>query len=172
MRSISSLKRSLAKVRRLWLARKYAPAFAEVEHLRKEWPDNPHLLVMWADLLQLQDKDHGPSLQQAKLSYQRAIDLDAQSPEALVGLGHYLYAMDDDNKGAHACFAKAIALCRNWLRETLLAQAKVLNELGRQQEAFACLAEAHLVSQSNGRTANDANGQEILDQFEELRRAE
>ena len=55
MKPLANFKRGVAKVRRSWQAGEYARALAEVSQLLKEWPDNPQLLIMWADLIQLQD---------------------------------------------------------------------------------------------------------------------
>ena len=118
-----------------------------------------------ADLIQLQDTEEGPSLEDAQAAYRRALAVDPESPEPLVGLAHFLYAVEDDAKGANVCFAKAVALCRSWLRETLLAQADTLTEMGRKQEAFDCLAEAHWLQRRGGKEANGANGAEILERL-------
>src|ERR1700736_5456006 len=89
MKPVTALKRGLAKVRRDWQAGHYDRALAEVNRLLIEWPDNPHLLVMWADLIQLQEADDGPTLEEAKAAYRRAADLDSDSPAALIELGHF-----------------------------------------------------------------------------------
>src|SRR5437868_6608948 len=110
----------------------------------------------------------GPALEEARAVYRRAAKLDPESPEALVGLGHYLYAVEDDVRGASEHFAKAITLCRDWLRETLLAQAKALTEVGRHAEAFDCLAEARWLERSDSKAANGASGKDILERLAAL----
>ncbi len=164
----SALKSELEKVRRLCDKAQYDRAFAAVEQLLKQWPDNPHVLVMWANLLQLQEEDVGPSLEKARAALQRAVDLDEQAPMPLIELGQYLFALEDDAKGASKCFDKAIALCKRMLKEALLGKAKALTELERSSEAFACLAQGYWIQSLNGKSLNGPAGQEILEQLKEL----
>src|SRR5207237_7072181 len=105
--------------------------------------DNPDVLVVWANLLQRQDEDVGPPLEESRAALERAVDLDEQGPMPLIELGQYLYALENDNKAAIKCFTKAIGLCKRLLREALLTKAKALAELGHRSEALACLAEAY-----------------------------
>ena len=134
IKSSTSMKRGLAQVRQQWRARRYDRALADVDRLLKNCPDNPHLLTMRGNLIQLQEDDQGPTLKDAKLALQRAADLDEESPRALIELGHFLYASEDDAKAAARCFAKAVRLCKRLLKEALTGQAKVLAEL---RPAFA-----------------------------------
>jgi tetratricopeptide (TPR) repeat protein len=171
VKSTSSFKHGLARVRRAWLARDFAKALAEVDKLLKQWPDNPHLLVLWADLIQLQDTDGEPTIEGAKAAYRRAIALNADSPEPHVGLGHYLFAVDDDPKAASECFAITVELCRSWLREALLAQAEALMELGRKQEAFDCRAQAHWLDKHNGKNSSGTTGKKVLNRLDAARKS-
>lgn len=172
MKSVRHLKQGLSRVRRAWLDKQYARAFREVNRLRREWLDNPHLGVLWADLIQLQETDEGPSLEEAKAAYERAVALDPESPEPLIELGHCLNAVMDDTKAASKCFAKAIDLSKRLLGEALLGQADALTELGRHQEAFDCLVEARWLQTHGRKEANGAARGGILERLEALRRAE
>jgi tetratricopeptide (TPR) repeat protein len=165
MKPGTSLKKELAKIRRLCDARRFDRAFVEMDRVLKHWPDNPHALVLWANLLQLQEEDVGPPLEEAKKALHKATDLDEHGPMPLIELGHYLYALDDDSKEACKYFDKAIALCKRLLQEAYLGKAKALGDLERTDEAFACLAKAYLEAQ-NGNKA--ANGREILAEMGEL----
>src|SRR5438128_3006103 len=146
------MKRGLAQVRREWRAGRYGRALAEVDRLLKQWPNNPHLLIMQGNLIQLQDDNEGPTLKDAKLALRHAVDLDEESPRALIELGHFLYACEDDAKAAAKCFAKAIRLCKRQLKEALTEQAKVLSELERRSEALACLTEVYWLQSRNGKS--------------------
>jgi tetratricopeptide (TPR) repeat protein len=168
MKPVRPFKRGVARVRHLWLAKKYEDALAEVSRLLKDWPDNPHLLVMWADLVQLQDTEEGPTLEDAKAAYQRATELDPQAPEALMELGHYYFAIEDDAESAGKCYAKAITLCKQFLKEALLAQAKALAERERESDALACLAEAYWLQAQNGKTSGGGSRKEILEEMKDL----
>ncbi len=162
------MKRGLAQVRHQWGARRYDRALAEVDRLLQHWPDNPHLLTMRGNLIQLQENDEGPTLKDAKLALQRAADLDEESPRTLIELGHFLYASEDDAKAAAKRFAKAIRLCKRLLKEALMGQAKVLAELERRSEAVACLTEAYWLQSRNGKSAGGRAEEKILEQLEAL----
>ncbi len=172
MKPTSSFKRGVAQVRREWRAGRYDRALAEVNRLLEGWPDNPQLLVLWADLVQLQETAEGPTLEEARAAYERAAELDEQSPAALNGLGHFLMAVEDDPEGASKCFDRAIALSRRLLREALMDQAKALAELERKPEALACLAQAYWLQAQNGKTPSGPEHAEILERLKDLATAE
>jgi Flp pilus assembly protein TadD len=168
MKPTLSLKRGLARVRRHWLAGQAEQALAEVRRLMQDWPDNPHLLILWADLIQMQEEDEGPSLEEAQAAYLRAAELDDQSPAPLIELGHFLYAVEDDAGAASKYFTRAIRLCKRLLNEALRGQAKALAETGRKSEALACLAEAYWLEARNGKPSGGQSGAQILDQLKDL----
>lgn len=168
MTPTSSYQKNLEKARRAADQERYDLAFTQIDRLLQAWPDNPHLLVQWANLLQLQEDDKGPSIEDAKAALKRAVALDEQSPMPLIELGHYLYALDDDAEAASKTFARAITLCKSLLREALVGQAKALGELERKHEALACLAEAYWLQSHNGTAANGEDSGEILEQLKDL----
>ena len=172
MKPTSSLRRGLARIRREWRAGQYANALAHADRLRRDWPDNPQLLVLWAGLVQLQDTEDGPTLDDAKAAYQRAVELDDQSPAPLIELGHFLYAVQDDAEAASKYFDKAIDLCKRLLKEALLGQAKALAELERNAEAFACIAQSYWLQSGNGKALNGPESEAILEQLKDLSHAE
>jgi tetratricopeptide (TPR) repeat protein len=135
MKPTTTFKRGVAKARRDWQEGRYDVALEEVDRLLKEWPDNPQLLVMWADLIQLQENTNGPSLEDTKSAYRRGAELEDEYPAALVELGHFLYALEDDAKSANKTYEKAIVACRRLLIEALLGGAKALYEIERVSEA-------------------------------------
>jgi tetratricopeptide (TPR) repeat protein len=136
--------RSLARVRRAISRGEYRLALDEVDRLLARHPDQPHLLITRAELIQLQEDEEGiPPLEAAKEDLQKAVALDENSPAALIELGHYLYSVEDNADLASRCFRKAISLGRSLLEEALIGQAEVFHEQGQDAEALACIAEAH-----------------------------
>lgn len=168
MKSLKSYKQGVAKVRRNWLAGRFKHALAEVNRLLVEWPDNPFLLISLADLIQLQESDDGPTLQEAKAGNVRAMELDRESPAPLIELGHYQYVLDDDAAAASRSFAKAIRICKSMLTEALVGQAKALTELGRKSEALRCLAEAQWLESGQEQSRNGKTRSDIMEQFAEM----
>jgi tetratricopeptide (TPR) repeat protein len=117
MRSISKLNSGLERIDNLWRPGGFAKALALVDRLLKQWPDNPLLLVKRAQLIQLQETEEGPSLEEAKASLERAVGLDEASPAPLIELGFFLFAVEDNAKAALPCFQKAERLLAGLLRE-------------------------------------------------------
>jgi predicted Zn-dependent protease len=137
----STYAKSLADVLTLWDDEKYDRALKRIEEMRKQWPGNPHLLVLAARLIQLQDEPT-QTLNDAKRLIQQAIELDKQSPEAAIEFGYFLDAVDDDPTSASKAFAQGISAARQLLIEGLLGQTHSLLELEERDEAVRCLVEA------------------------------
>jgi tetratricopeptide (TPR) repeat protein len=172
MRTTALLKRGLTKIHRDWQAGRYGRALAAIDELLQAWPDNPRLLIMRAQLIQLQANENAPALDQAKAALRRAVDLDEESPAALIELGHFLFAVDDNAAAASKCFTKAIALCKGLLKDALVGKAEALSELKRQPDALACLAEAYWLQSHDGKSTTASRREEILERLEGLRQAE
>jgi tetratricopeptide (TPR) repeat protein len=140
LKTIESLKRGVRKARRLWSEEHFDQALSEVERLLKVWPNNPRLLVMRADLIQLQDDVDGiPTLEDAKSDLELAADLDEDSPDALIELGYFLFVHDDDAKEALKRFDKAVYLCVDLFTQALVGHAEALAELGQETKALSSL---------------------------------
>jgi tetratricopeptide (TPR) repeat protein len=173
MKPTSSLTRGLAAVRRDWRAGRFIKALREVSRLLETWPDNPHLLVLWSNLVQLQDDEPTPSLEEAQAAQERASELDEESPETWLELANFVDAINDDPATAVKHYQKAIGLSKRLLVESLLGQAKALSELGQKQEALAFLAEAYNIQNVlNGKSPVGAHVDEILEQLHELAHTE
>lgn len=143
MKTLESLKRGVSKARRLWREGRRDLALSQVDRLLEMWPDNPRLLVMRAELTQLQDDVEGiPTLEDAKSDLIRAAGLDEDSPDPLIELGHFLFAVQDDAKRASRCFDKAVHLSVDLLTQALVGQAQALAELGQEAKASASLMTA------------------------------
>lgn len=168
MKAPKSLKRGLEEVRRECLAGKQDRALERSNQLLQIWPDNPRLLILWARLVQMQDGDDAPPLEEAKTALRRSVELDPESPAGWLELGHFLNAVEDDAQEANQCFAKAAALSRQFLKEALLGQAQTLTDLQRPADALACVAEAYWLQTRNGKPERSQAEQEILDRLKEV----
>jgi tetratricopeptide (TPR) repeat protein len=141
MSSLRAFKQKLAAISRLWESEDYDAALAEVDELRKTWPGNAHLHIMWASLVQLQE-DPKHNLDEAKQALQHAIEFDDSSPAPAIELGHFLDAVEDNPRAAAKAFAEGVALARQQLLEGLIGQAKALLQLNKRKEAVRCVREA------------------------------
>lgn len=166
MKSTRSFKQKLSHVFRLWNEEDYDTALGEVESLLSDWPGNARLHILWASLVQLQEKPKH-SLEEVKQALQQAIDLDDASPASAMELGHFLDEVEDDPRAAAKVYAETVALARRFLIEGLIAQAKTLLQLDKKEEAKRCLLE--LLSLTNGGSSSKqpANGPYVA-QIEEL----
>src|SRR5438128_344282 len=145
MSTLRGLKQRLSTVSRLWDEEDYDQALAEVESLLETWPGNPHLHVLKAGLVQLQEEPKY-DLDQAKESLHQAIELDKASPTASIELGHFLDNVEDDPQAAIKAYTEGIAAARHLLIDGLIGQAKAYRQLDKKDNFLRCLLEVlHLV---------------------------
>ncbi len=131
MSNLRGFRQKLALLSRLWEEKDYERALAEVEALRKTWPGNAHLLILWASLVQLQEKPKH-ELEEAKRALQQAVELDRGSPAAALELGAFLDNVEDDPQAAAKAYADGVATARQLLIEGLLGQAKAFRQLEKR----------------------------------------
>jgi hypothetical protein len=140
MSRVRTFKQKLSLVSRRWEAGDFDAAVTEVESLRKVWPGNSHLLVLWASLVQLQEAPVH-SLDEAKQALQDAIELDRSSPAGSIELGHFLDAVEDDPQAASKAYSEGTAVARQLLIDGLIGEAKALLQMDKRKEALRCLLE-------------------------------
>jgi tetratricopeptide (TPR) repeat protein len=140
MSNLRALKQRLSNVSRLWDEEDYDEALAEVETLLETWPGNPHLHVLKASLVQLQEEPKY-GLDEAKQALQRAIELDKDSPTASIELGHFLDNVEDDPQAAVKAYAEGVAAARHLLIDGLIGQAKAYRQLEKKEDFFRCILE-------------------------------
>jgi predicted Zn-dependent protease len=142
MNGIGSFTKAVSDVTSLLEDEKYDRALKRLEELRKNWPGSAQLQVLWAKLVQLQDEPTH-TLSDAKRALQQAVELDKQSPAAVIELGYFLDNVEDDPQAATKAFTQGITTARHLLIEGLLGHAKALIQLDKREEAVRCLVEAH-----------------------------
>lgn len=169
MRSKTSLKQGIAEAWRMWRRKQYDEALGLVDRLLETRRDNAQLLVMRAQLIQLQrDEDGSPTLDDAKADSNCAVTLDDQSPAALIELGYFLNAVEDHPEVASKYFRKAIDLCQKFLREALIGQADVLVDLGQRRAARDCLLKALWLDTHNGGAVPEDMSSDLLERLQDL----
>ena len=169
MKSTRGYRQRLSSTRRHMDAGDYAAALGEVEGLLEAWPGAAPLHVLRAELIQLQEEENAPPLEEAKAALKVAIELDDFSHSSLIEQGHFLFAVEDDAKAALQSFKKAVQVYKRSLIEALLGQAATLEELGRHQEAFDCLSEARLLQTTfNGESSKPPHAEQLLQRWSEL----
>jgi hypothetical protein len=146
MNNASGFKRKLSIVSRLWEAKDYDAALAEVESLLATWPGNAHLHVLQASLIQLQE-DPKYDLAEVKSLLRHAVELDRGSSAAAIELGHFLDTVEDDPQAAVKAYAEGVSTARNLLIDALIGRAKAFLQLGKRSECKECVLEVmHLSS--------------------------
>lgn len=164
MSSLRGFKQKLATISRLWEEQEYDTAFAEVESLRKVWPGNAHLHILWASLVQLQ-QDSQHSLDEAKQALQHAVELDKDSSAGAIELGHFLDNVEDDPQAAVRAYAEGVAVARQQLIDGLIGQAKAFRQLDKREEFRRCLLEVlHLARFETGSKQNktEPSGTDVI----------
>jgi len=168
MKRTAAFKRAVTAIRGLMSARKCAEALAEVDATLAQWEDQPALLILRGELIQLQD-ENGPPLDEAADALKRATALDERNGDAWLELGHFEFAALDDCKAAEKSFAQAVAASSQTLIAALVGRAAALEEMGRKREAFDCLSVARYLqsaaSTKNGSAADEAS---LFDRWESL----
>lgn len=147
MKRTASFKRAMIAIRRMMTEGKYAKALSAVDELLLEWEDQPALLVLRGELIQLQEEG-GPSLEDAAATLKRATTLDERNGDTWLEFGHFQFAVDDDAKAAEKSFQRAVAASSETLISALLGRAGALEEIGRKREAFDCLSIAKYLHSS------------------------
>ena len=162
MSTLRAFKQNLSVISRFWEEKDYAAALEKVEALRKAWPGNGYLHILWASLVQLQEESkHG--LEEAKEALQQAIDLDKFSPAGIIELGHFLDDVEDNPQGAAKAFSEGVALARHLLLEGLIGQAKAFLQLEKREEAFRCVLEIlHLLRFEPGAKRNGSDSPDVI----------
>lgn len=157
MNDVRSFRQGLSKITRLWKKQDYDAALAEVESLLVTWPGNPHLHVLWASLVQLQE-DGPHDMEEAREALRQAVVLDQNSPAASIELGQFLDNVEDDPQSASEVYADGVAAARRLLIEGLIGQAKSYRQLNRRKEFLRCLVEVVHVAQFERGTKESRSG--------------
>lgn len=141
MSRAASFKHRLAKIHDRCAKAEYDAALEDLDALRRDWPGNAQVELLWATVVQLQ---HSPahSLEEVKSALQRAVELEPNSPAPPLEFGHYLDNVEDNPKAAAKAFGEAADSARRMLIDALLGRAAALLQLGRKAEAVQCLAES------------------------------
>jgi tetratricopeptide (TPR) repeat protein len=161
MSTLRTLKQRLSTVSRLWDEKDYDKALAEVETLLETWPGNPHLHVLRASLVQLQEEPKY-DLGEAKQALQLAIELDKGSPAGFIELGHFLDNVEDDPQAAVKAYGEGVAAARHLLIDGLVGQAKAYRQLNRKEESLHCLMEVLHLARFHLKDAYADEVQELL----------
>ena len=167
MNGTGSLTKGLSDVTALMEDEKYDRALKRLEELRKAWPGNAHLHVLWAKLVQLTDEPTH-TLNDAKRALQQAIELDKQSPAATIELGYFLDNVEDDPQAAAKAFAQGITAAKLSLIDGLLGQAKALLQLDKREDAVRCVVEALHLADTERSAKKGAFASRIEDLLKEL----
>lgn len=173
MKTRASFKNELAALQRAWTEGDPAQALARANQMLEQWPDNPHLLVLWASLVQMQDEPQPHSLKDVLRALKRATELAPKSPEVWIELGHYYSAVADDARQAKKCFARAITSSMRLLREAVLGQIETTTELDERQQARKLLAFAYILTQNetlerSSKNSTDRESPRAGDSLDEL----
>jgi len=121
------MKEIIRKIRKLAIAGKYNEALELLETIPKQYMTSD----MWVKrgiYMQLGDGTDTYSLADAKESFKRAIALNPNNVEAMIELGYFLYAVEDNAIDAKRHFRKAVNLLSKLNNEALSGIKKCVEE--------------------------------------------
>lgn len=167
MSTVAEFKSGISKIHSLLDKEKFGAALRELDSLMMEWPNQPALLVLRGELIQLQEED-GPPIDEAIAALKKATVLDARNADAWLELGYIQFSVQDDAKTADKSFVRSISAASQTLVSALIGRAGALEELGKKSEAFECLLIARYLQRSplvKGETDEEVN---LFDRFQSL----
>ena len=109
-----------------------------VDRAVADHPSSPTLWCMRGDMIQIGPEESPHSLDDARSSYERALEIDPDNAKALESLGHYFDAVDPNPDLAESYFLKSIE--RGASKEAFINLAELYLEQQRPAEALAILA--------------------------------
>lgn len=101
----------------------------------------PRFAVLKARAIQVAGDSSGYMLPDVECCLLEVIDADDSYLDAYIELAYYYYAVADDSEKALVFFDRAASLSRGCLRDAVIGRARSLADLGRLQDALACLDE-------------------------------
>ena len=168
MNAIGNYEAKLADIYSLIERAKAAEALRALDHLMLVWPEQPALLVLRGELIQMQDQD-GPDLDEASAALKRATRLDPSSANAWLEFAQFQFAVKDNAKAAEKSFAIAISTASEVLIAALIGRAGALEELGKRREAFECLHVARSLQDSHSTgERSEFQEEDLFDRWDSL----
>ena len=120
--------------------------FREIEDALAAHPDSPALWCMRGDSIQLGPEDSPYSLEDALLSYEKALMIDSSFPDAHESIGYYFDVIDIDLGRSEAAFREAIRCGAG--DNSVAGLARVLSERGHPTSQILSLIDQHDVEHS------------------------
>ena len=121
--------------------------FREIEDALAAHPDSPALWCMRGDSIQLGPEDSPYSLEDALLSYEKALMIDSGYPEAHESIGYYFDVIDIDLGRSEAAFREAIRCGAG--DSSVAGLARVLSERGHPTSQILSFIDQHDVEHSS-----------------------
>jgi tetratricopeptide (TPR) repeat protein len=128
-------------VKELVNAERFDEAVEELVRLEKERALSLPELVAKGELIQLGSATISHDLDEARRSFQDALDIDESYVPALIELAFFHYAVEDDSQQALPLFEKAVEICIRQLTEAVEGKMKCIEELHSAEAARSFLVE-------------------------------
>ncbi|MFB2974970.1 tetratricopeptide repeat protein [Microseira sp. BLCC-F43] len=143
--NIQDFKESLEKLDALHQQQDYESALKLVQDLLADFPYSVELLIKYAKLIQLIDKDdlaNFPSLNEAREKLEISHLIDPKSIEACIELGNFEYAINDSASEAIRYFNAGEEIAKSGLKAAMIGQIKCYADLGDISQAKEILRKA------------------------------
>lgn len=116
------------RLRKLVDAHRFDECLDEFSRIEQRRLLLPNELVQRGRCIQLSSREEG-SLEDAEEAFRRALDLDSEYVPALLELGWYHYAVEDDAATALGFFKRALAVIEGYLKEAKQGEEECLIEI-------------------------------------------
>ena len=136
------MKNEFNEIRILMGEKKYNEAILIIEKLEIANPINPKILILKARCIYMSDSKNKYTLNDVKKLYKKVLELDNNHIEALIELGYFYYANDNNPNKAIPYFTKAIKLNKNFLIDSIKGIVKCFEETKSVLFALSYLKEA------------------------------
>jgi tetratricopeptide (TPR) repeat protein len=103
--------------------------------LEEERRLTPAELVLKGRLIQLGSASNALSLEDAEAAFHSALSMDPDYVPALLELGWFLHAVEDDTTQGLSFFERALDVCRNQMSEAVRGKMECLEELESEEAA-------------------------------------
>jgi hypothetical protein len=120
--------------------------FRAIEDALSAHPDSPKLWCIRGDCIQLGPEDSPYSLEDALLSYEKALMLDPSFPEAHESIGYYFDVIDIDLDRSEVAFREAVRCGAG--DSSVVGLARVLSERGHPTPQVLSFIDRHDVERS------------------------
>jgi tetratricopeptide (TPR) repeat protein len=151
--NIQEFKNNLDQLDTLHQQCNYESALRLTKNLLSDFPYSVEILIKYAKLIQLMDKDNlqdYPSLEESMKSLLAAYILSDKSIDARIELGYFEYALKDSANEAIKYFNEAEEIAKAGLKSAMIGQIKCHLDISNIPDAKEVIEKAKMIFPNDG----------------------